>query len=65
LQLAQIDEKIIGLLKDRPGMKVGELAKATSSKTSTTSERLRRIRARHLVAPVDGGGWSALSPASP
>jgi hypothetical protein len=61
---AKIDEKVIDLLKATPGMKVSELAKATSSKTSTTSERLRRMRARQLVAPVDGGGWQAID-ASP
>ena len=43
---AKIDEKVIDLLKATPGMKVNELAKATSSKTSTTSERLRRMRTR-------------------
>jgi hypothetical protein len=59
---AKIDEKIIGLLKDRPGMKVGDLARATDSKTSTTSERLRRMRERGFVAPADGGGWSVSAP---
>jgi hypothetical protein len=61
---AKIDEKVIGLLKDQPGMKVNEIAKLTASKTSTASERLRRLRARHLVAPAEGGGWQAVD-ASP
>ena len=62
---AKIDQKVLDLLKATPGLKVGEPAKATSSKTSTTRERLRRMRARHLVAPVDGGGWSACLPRRP
>jgi hypothetical protein len=45
-------------------MKVNEIAKLTASKTSTASERLRRLRARHLVAPAEGGGWQAVD-ASP
>jgi Winged helix-turn-helix DNA-binding len=64
IQAAKIDQKVLDLLKATPGLKVGELAKATGLKTSTTSERLRRMRAGGSVAAVEGGGWSA-SPASP
>jgi hypothetical protein len=61
---AKIDQQVIDLLKATPGMKVSDLARLTASKTSTTSERLRRMRARHLVAQLDGGGWQAVD-ASP
>ena len=61
---AKVDQQVLDLLKATPGMKVSELAKLTASKTSATSERLRRMRARQLVAPVDGGGWQAVA-ASP
>jgi hypothetical protein len=60
----KIDQQVIDLLRATPGMKVGELAKATNAKTSTTGERLRRMRERGSVAPVDGGGWQAVA-ASP
>jgi hypothetical protein len=44
-------------------MGTAAIAKATSSKTNTTTERLRRLKARHLVTSAEGGGWAAASPA--
>lgn len=63
IKAQKIDQRILDLLKAQPGMKVGDLAKATSSKTSTTSERLRRMRERGSVAPAQDGGWAAAPPA--
>jgi hypothetical protein len=63
LKSAEIDQKVLTLLRSKGSMKTVEIAAATSSKMSTTSERLRRLRARGSVAPAEGGGWtSAPSP---
>ena len=52
------EAKIIELLETSPGLKISEIAKATSSKTTTTTERLKRLRAKGL-ATNDGGEWRA------
>jgi hypothetical protein len=54
------EERIVALLKDRPGMGPGEIAEATGAKGDTTTERLRRLKERGLVAPAQGGGWMAV-----
>lgn len=58
------ERKIIELLKESPGLKTSELAKAMNSKTSTTTERLRRMKARNLITPAEGGGWAASAPSA-
>jgi hypothetical protein len=51
------------LSRVRNGMtRTMEIAAATSSKTSTVSERLRRLKAKGLVVLAEGGGWAAASP---
>jgi hypothetical protein len=58
------EDKIVALLKDKPaGMRSKEIAAATGSKTSTLTERSKRLRAKGLVAPVEGGGWAATATA--
>ena len=58
---------LLGTLSQRrpasPGMGTAAIAKATSSKTNTTTERLRRLKARNLITPAEGGGWAIASPA--
>jgi hypothetical protein len=54
------DEQVLALLRTRP-MRSVEIVKATSGKTSTVSERLRRLRQKGLVEPCEGGGWTATS----
>ncbi len=56
---AASEARIIEVLKKQPGMGVMALAVATSSKKSTTAERLRRLRAKGLVEAAESGGWSA------
>jgi hypothetical protein len=55
----EAERKIVELLQATPGLKTSQLAKATSSKTNTTTERLRRLKARNLIMPAEGGGWAA------
>jgi hypothetical protein len=54
------EHQIVALLKDKPGMGTAALAEATSSKANTTTERLRRLKDRGLVAPAEDGGYRAL-----
>jgi hypothetical protein len=56
---ARVDQEIVGLLKTKPGLKTGEIAKATSSKVSTTVERLRRMTARGLAQRDGDGAYTA------
>jgi hypothetical protein len=59
----EIDEKVLTLLRSKGPMKTVEIAAAISSKMSTCSERLRRLRSRQLVIPAEDRGWvSAPSP---
>jgi hypothetical protein len=57
LAAKEAEEKILGLLRERP-MKMGEITAAMAAKQSTTSERLRRLRQRGEVT-LDGGAWAA------
>jgi hypothetical protein len=56
---AKAEKAIIDLLRATPGLKTTELAKTTNAKINTTTERLKRLKARHLVTPAEGGGWQA------
>jgi hypothetical protein len=52
------DQELVELLRSKP-MRPAEITKAMSAKTSTTNERLRRLRQKGLVAPAESGGWTA------
>ena len=54
---AEAEETILNLLRERP-MRMVEIMAAMESRQSTTSERLRRLRQRGLVA-ADSGAWTA------
>jgi hypothetical protein len=60
---AQAEAKILELLREQPGMGTAALARATESRVNTTGERLKRLKARHLITPAEGGGWAASAPA--
>ncbi len=56
LKAAEVEARILELLKARP-MRMAEIAVETEAKQSTTSERLKRMRERGLVALADGA-WA-------
>ena len=57
---AEAEQDIVDLLRDRPGLKSAEIAKATKARTSTTGERLKRLTAKGLIGREDAGaGWRA------
>jgi hypothetical protein len=58
LAAQEVEAKILDLLRARP-MRLAEIVTAMEARQSTTSERLRRLRQRGLVALVDGGAWAA------
>lgn len=55
------EEKILELLKAGP-LRMAEISSQMSARQSTTSERLRRMRDRHLIAR-DGEGWAIVASA--
>jgi hypothetical protein len=60
----EAEREIAALLKERP-MRTAEIAAATSSRTSTASERLRKLSSRGAVQRDPDGTWSLSStPAS-
>jgi DNA-directed RNA polymerase specialized sigma24 family protein len=59
LKAQKVDQEIVAMLRDRPGLKTMEIAKAMDSKTSTTVERLRRLTARGQVQRDEQGGWAS------
>jgi hypothetical protein len=52
------EAKIIDLLRSSPNLKTAQIAKATASKTSTLSERLRRLKVRGEVTGGGNAGWT-------
>jgi Mn-dependent DtxR family transcriptional regulator len=58
VKAAEIEGRIVDLIKDQP-MKTGEIAKLTASGKSSTSGQLRRLRERGLVQVGGDGGWTA------
>jgi hypothetical protein len=54
------DEQVVELLRARP-MRASEIVAAMNAKTSTISERLRRLKQKGLIEPCEGG-WTATSP---
>jgi hypothetical protein len=61
---AEIEAKIVALVRERP-MGTAEIAKMTASNVSSTSERLRRLRARGMVAGGRGEGWRVTQATTP
>ena len=59
VKAAEVDQRVIALIRDHPGMKTGALAKETGSRMSTMAERLRRLKARGEVHGGGDGGWPA------
>jgi hypothetical protein len=57
----EAEQTILAMLRERP-RRAAEIATATDSRQSTTSERLRRMREKKLVTMVDGA-WEAVSAA--
>lgn len=57
----EAEERIVELLRRTPGLKTGQIAERTASKTNTVVERLKRLRAKGQVTRGDGreDGWSA------
>jgi hypothetical protein len=58
---AQEETKIIALLKDQPGLRTTQIAKATESKVNTTTQRLARMRDKGAIIRQEGhdAGWQA------
>ena len=58
------EDRIVELLRASPGLKTGQIAERTASKTNTAVERLKRLRAKGRVTRGDGreDGWSAAAP---
>jgi hypothetical protein len=59
LKAAAAEAKMLDLIRASPGMGTTALAKAAGSKTSTTIERLRRMRERGEVVGGGADGWTA------
>jgi hypothetical protein len=58
---AVADEKVLTLLRGQPGARTGEIRQVIGAKSSTLSERLRRL-ARQGRVERSGAGWAATSP---
>jgi hypothetical protein len=62
MRLARIaDEEMVTMLRSQPGMRTGEIRRATEQRPSTLGERLKRL-ARQGRVERSGGGWAATSP---
>ena len=60
LKAAEAEALIIERLKEQPGMGTAELARATDSKVNTTTERLKRMKAKGLIErDTASAGWAA------
>jgi predicted transcriptional regulator len=51
------DEQVVELLREKP-MRASEIVAAMNAKTSTISERLRRLKQKGLIEPAESG-WQA------
>jgi hypothetical protein len=63
IRSAEAEDRILTLLKDRPGLRTAEIAEATAAKKTTTVERLRRLREKGTVTGGGNEGWSATATA--
>jgi hypothetical protein len=53
----EIDRQVLAMIRDQP-MRTSDLARATTSKPSTTTQRMQRLMAKGVVQRGDGGAWS-------
>jgi hypothetical protein len=53
---AALDRTTLDLIRAQPGLKTGEIRKALAMKSTTATERMKRLRARGLIEP-SGDGW--------
>ena len=60
---AEVETQILAMLKERPH-RMAEISSTMKSRQSTTSERLRRMRAKGLVERR-GEGWAIVASAAP
>jgi hypothetical protein len=51
-----LDETALDLIRAQPGVKTGEIRKALAMKSTTATERIKRLRQRGLIEP-NGEGW--------
>ena len=58
LRAAEVEERILELLRSSPGLRTGGIAKAMAAQRSTTDERLKRLQAKGVIER-DGVGWRA------
>jgi hypothetical protein len=56
---AEVEGQIVALLNANPGMGTAAIASATSSRTNTTAERLRRMRTKGVIRGGGSEGWVA------
>jgi hypothetical protein len=56
------DEAVMTLVRSRPGVRTGEIARSTQAKSTTTVERLRRLKDKGLITGGRNEGWTAASP---
>lgn len=56
------DQAVVSLLKQQPGLRVGQIAAALQANPTTITERMRRLSGKGQVRRDDGGGWAATSP---
>ncbi len=59
IKAAEIEASIVALLRTTPGMRTAAVAKATGARTSTTVERLKRMKDKGLAQGGGDAGWSA------
>jgi hypothetical protein len=53
------DEAVLTLIRDKPGVRTGEIVKVTQANGSTMAERLRRLKERGLIGGGGSEGWTA------
>jgi hypothetical protein len=57
----EAESEIIALLRAQPNLTTSAITKATKSRPSTVSERLRRLRERGEISGGGNDGWTAAS----
>jgi hypothetical protein len=61
LATKEAESEIVALLRSQPKLTTSAITKATKSKQSTVSERLRRLRERGEISGGGADGWVAVS----
>jgi hypothetical protein len=59
------DEEVLDLLRQTPAMKQSEIARSLSMPTSTTGNRLSRLKQAGAVTRDQGGRWSLVLASPP